>query len=53
MNAAHLSLAEHAARLRRRELTAVALIDTCAQHHARTEPRLNAYKTWEDRKSVV
>lgn len=45
LNAAHLSLAEHAARLRRRELTAVALIDTCAQHHARMEPRLNAYKT--------
>ncbi len=47
MTAAHLSLAEHAARLRRRELTAVALVDTCAQHHARTEHRLNAYKTWD------
>lgn len=47
MTAAHLSLAEHAARLRRRETTAQALVDTCAQHHARTEPRLNAYKTWD------
>lgn len=47
MNAAHLSLAEHAARLRRRELTAVALLDACEQNHARTEHRLNAYKTWD------
>ena len=47
MNAAHLSLAEHAARLRRRELTAVALVEACTQNHARTEHRLNAYKTWD------
>jgi aspartyl-tRNA(Asn)/glutamyl-tRNA(Gln) amidotransferase subunit A len=47
LTAAHLSLPELAARLRRRELTAVALIDACAENHARTEHRLNAYKTWD------
>ena len=47
MTAAHLSLHELAARLRRRELRAVALVDACAQNHARTEHRLNAYKTWD------
>lgn len=47
MNDSYLSLAEHAVRLRRRELTAVGLVDICTQNYERTENRLNAYKTWD------
>ena len=46
MDATYLSLAEHARRLRRREQTAVELIDNCTRGFERTEARLNAYKTW-------
>lgn len=50
----NLSLAEYASRLRRRELTAVELIETCTQNYTRTENRLNAYKTWDgDRARVI
>ena len=47
MDARYLSLAEHAGRLRRREQTAVGLVEICTQNYVRTESRLNAYKTWD------
>ena len=47
MNATPLSLAEYASRLRSREQTAVGLVECCTQNYARTESRLNAYKTWD------
>ena len=47
MNATPLSLAEYASRLRSREQTAVGLVERCTQNYARTESRLNAYKTWD------
>lgn len=43
----YLSLAEYAGRLRRREQSAVELVEECAQNYLRTESRLNAYKTWD------
>ncbi|HNH93685.1 amidase [Accumulibacter sp.] len=47
LDAGYLSLAEYAIRLRRREQTAVGLVEICTQNYARTEDRLNAYKTWD------
>ena len=47
MDATPLSLAEYASRLRSREQTAVGLVERCTQNYARTESRLNAYKTWD------
>ncbi len=47
MHPTYQPLTEIARALRRREQSAVELIDRCTEHYARTEPRLNAYKTWD------
>jgi len=46
MTEAYLSMADYAGKLRSRELSAVALFDACESRYQRTEPALNAYKTW-------
>ena len=52
MDAGHLSLAEYSSRLRRRELTAIEIVETCTKNYSRTENRLNAYKTWDGERAL-
>ena len=47
MDTSYLPLAEHARQLRRRDQTAVGLIERCTQNFLASESRLNAYKTWD------
>lgn len=46
MNATGLSLAELARGLRSRRFSAVEIVDRCRDAHRRSEPLLNAWKTW-------
>lgn len=46
MNATDLSLAELAHGLRNRKFSAVEIVDCCRAAHERSEPLLNAWKSW-------